>query len=186
MRAIVISGLPCVGKTTVAKIIAETFELPMTGGGDILKEMAIDRGYSAKGNDWWDGSEGMRFLKERETNPDFDKEADRRLAEKIKKGNVVITSYTAPWITKEGFKVWLTGGTDKRAQRMADRDNASAAECERIIKIRDDENRKLYMRLYGIDFGHDMEPFDLVVDTNEIEAAKVADIIIKKIKELKL
>lgn len=183
MKAIVLSGPPAVGKTTAAHILSERLGLPVVGGGDILKEMAQDRGYKVNAADWWDTDEGIRFLKEREANSDFDKEADRRLALKIHGGNVIITSYTAPWIARDGFKVWLSGTDKNRAKRMSARDNESVEKCAKVIEIRDKENAKHYKSLYNIDFDIDTKPFDLVIDTNNITAEEVADIIIKKLKE---
>jgi cytidylate kinase len=33
-------GMPAVGKTTVAKLLAKELKVPLVGGGDILKEIA--------------------------------------------------------------------------------------------------------------------------------------------------
>lgn len=183
MEAIILSGLPAAGKTTVAEIISNKLGFKVTGGGDILKEMATDRGYKVTGMDWWDTPDGVKFLREREGNPEFDKEADKRLAEKIALGNIVVTSYTAPWITDDGFKVWLEGSVQHRTERMAKRDGTKFGDMSQVIKIRDAENKRLYKSLYNIDFGVDKTPFDLIVDTNNITAEKVADIIIKKYEE---
>jgi CMP/dCMP kinase len=185
MEAIILSGLPAAGKTTVAEIISKRLGFKVTGGGDILKEMATDRGYKVTGMDWWDTPDGVKFLREREGNPEFDKEADRRLAQKIEGGNIVVTSYTAPWITKKGFKVWLDGSVKNRTERMAKRDGTAFGEMSHVIKIRDMENKRLYKNLYNIDFGVDKTPFSLIVDTNSITAEEVADIIIKRYKERK-
>ncbi|MCL5100973.1 MAG: cytidylate kinase family protein [Candidatus Marsarchaeota archaeon] len=181
MEAIVLAGFSAVGKTTAAKIIAEKLHLPVVGGGDILREMAIDRGYDPKGEDWWDTEDGIKFAKERDTNPDFDKEADERLAKKIAKGDIVVTSYTAPWISNKGFKVWLSGSIESRASRMLDRDKTTLEECIKVIKIRDQENVGLYKKLYGIDFGNDLKPFHIVIDTNDKTPDEVAEIIIKAV-----
>jgi len=51
--SVIISGLPAVGKTTIARAIADKFNLKQYSGGDVLKEMAIARGYTMSGNDWW-------------------------------------------------------------------------------------------------------------------------------------
>ena len=42
-KSIVISGPPAVGKTTVAKGLAEEFQLQYLSGGDVLKEMAKEQ-----------------------------------------------------------------------------------------------------------------------------------------------
>jgi cytidylate kinase len=166
--------MPAVGKTTVAKILAKELKLPLVGGGDILKEIAQEEGYNAVGDDWWDTAEGMKFLGRRRGSAKFDKEVDARLLKKAQKGDVVITSYTLPWISKKGLKVWLAGTPSSRAVRMAKRDSSTKEESMEVIKKRDKENFKLYKKLYGIEFGEDLAPFHLVVGTDDIQANRVA------------
>ncbi len=48
-------------------------------------------------------------MEERAGSPEFDREVDRRLLARAEKGDVVITSYTLPWLAKDGVKVWLVG-----------------------------------------------------------------------------
>ena len=183
MESIVLSGLPAAGKTTVGGILCDILGFKFLGGGDILKEMAAERGFKVTGREWWDTPEGVKFVKERESNPNFDKEVDRRLEEKIVKGGVVVTSYTAPWIINAGFKVWLGGSIVRRTERMARRDGTDIKDMRKVIQVRDSENSKLYKNLYNIDYGRDLSPFNLIVDTNEISPEEVADIIIKKYRE---
>ena len=77
MDVILISGLPASGKTTVAKMLAEKLGFSVVGGSDALKELAKTKGYKPIGNDWWDTSEGIKFLKERASDPEFDMETDK-------------------------------------------------------------------------------------------------------------
>ena len=183
MKAIIISGMPAAGKTTVAGILGKKLGLKVVGMGDVLKEMAKEQGYSITGEDWWDTSEAMKFLKERETNPDFDREADTKLIEMISKGDIIITSWTAPWLSKDGYKVWLAAKVQNRAARMARRDNTNEKEALSTTKTRDRENYKLFKGLYNFELGKDLTPFDLIVDTDSIAAEQVAEIVLKKIKE---
>ena len=182
MRAIIISGMPAVGKTTVSRKVADAMGVPLLGGGDVLKEMAVEEGYAPGGEDWWDTAEGMKFLNERKKSPDFDKEVDSRLLAKAKKGNVVITSYPVPWLTKEGIKIWLSGGVESRARRMAKRDGLPVSKCREILSIRDVENYKLYRKIYSIEFGKDLKPFDLVVETDDIDESRVAEVVSRYVK----
>ena len=182
MDAIIISGMPAVGKTTVSRVVAKSLGAPMMGGGDVLKEMAVEEGYSPGGEDWWDTGEGMKFLAERKRSSDFDKEVDARLLQKVKKGDVVVTSYPLAWLTDTGIRVWLAGDTKRRAARMAKRDHLSEAECLSVLTVRDEENYKLYKKIYGIEFGKDLKPFDLVIDTDQIEESKVAEIVLKYVR----
>ncbi len=182
MKAIIISGMPAVGKTTVSKQVAEELKIPMVGGGDVLKEMAVEEGYTPGGEDWWDRGEGMKFLQQRKKSPDFDRDVDARLIQKTKKGDVVITSYPVPWLSKDGLKVWLSGSVKSRAARMARRDGLPVSRCKKVLSIRDEENYKLYKKIYGIEFGRDLKPFDLVIETDAIGEEKVAQIVIRYVK----
>ncbi|MHB8699950.1 MAG: cytidylate kinase family protein [Nitrososphaerales archaeon] len=169
-----ISGMPSVGKTTAAKAIADKFTLRLLAGGDMLKEIAIERGYALSGSEWWDGEEGMRFLSERKNNPDFDREVDRRLIENVKGGGVVITSYTVPWICDAGLKIWFGATQNTRARRLAGRDQVPFQIALKIVRHRDSQNRKLYKNLYGIKFGTDLSIFNYVIDTDNLSAKEVA------------
>ncbi|MDA4126092.1 MAG: cytidylate kinase family protein [Thaumarchaeota archaeon] len=185
MKAIIISGMPAVGKTTVSKAVAEALSTPMVGGGDVLKEMAIEEGYTPGGEDWWDKGEGMKFLQERKRSSGFDKEVDSRLLQKAKKGHVVITSYPVPWLTKDGLNVWLSGSVKSRAARMAKRDGIPVSRCLQVLSVRDVENYKLYKKIYGIEFGKDLTPFDLVIETDSIDESRVAKIVLHYVKSRK-
>ncbi len=182
MDAIIVSGMPAVGKTTMSKAISEALGIPLVGGGDVLKEMAVEEGYVSGGGDWWDTKDGMRFLSERKKSPGFDREVDSRLLQKAKKGSVVITSYPLPWLTEKGLKVWLSGSAKSRARRMAKRDRMTVPQCLKVLSVRDSENYKLYKKIYGIEFGKDLRPFDLVVDTDSIEESRVAEIVLRYVK----
>lgn len=181
--SIVISGMPSVGKTTAAETIAKKFGLKHVAGGDMLKLMAYERGYKPSGSEWWDTKEGMKFLSERKRNPDFDKEVDRRLAEHMRKGRVVITSYSIPWIYKKGLKLWFHAPQKIRALRLAGRDMISAKKALAIIRKRDSENKLLYRKLYKIRFGEDLSPFNFIIDTQNVGAEEVARIACKLVSE---
>lgn len=173
--AVIISGMPSVGKTTAADEIAKRFHLKHLAGGDMLKQIAFERGYRPSGSDWWDTPEGMKFISERKKNPEFDKEVDRMLADHINRGGVVITSYSMPWLSpNDGLKLWFDASQTTRASRLAGRDSISKTKALDIIRRRDRENKRLYKKLYGIEFGRDMTPFNFRIDTNDLSAAEVA------------
>ena len=99
--SVVISGSAAVGKTTLAHALAKEFGFKLYNGGDILKEIARQQGYVISGNDWWDSDEAIGFMKERKKNPVFDKQVDEKLINIAKKGSVIITSHTLPWLATE-------------------------------------------------------------------------------------
>ena len=129
----IISGPPAIGKTTVAQGLAEEFNLKHLSGGDILKEMAEAEGFSSHGDDWWDTQDGMNFLEKRKINTDFDKKVDEKLQELFHQGNVVITSYTLPWLVNDGIKLWLSGSFVNSARRMKTRDNVTELDALEVV-----------------------------------------------------
>jgi len=168
--SIVISGWPAVGKTTIAGKLSEEFGLVMYNGGDILKMLAAEKGYSTARDDWWDTADAKKFMQERKSDPSFDKKVDKKLSDLVKKGEAVITSYTVPWLVKEEsvIKLWLRGSPENRARRMANRDGISFAEAKKIIALRDDENKEIYRRMYGFCFGEDLTVFDYMLNTDRL------------------
>ena len=180
--SIVISGWPAVGKTTIACKLAEEFDITMYNGGDILKMLAEEenKGYSVKRDDWWDTIEAKKFMEERNSDPSFDKKVDDKLIQIVKKGGAVITSYTLPWLVVDEsiiiIKLWLRGSQENRAKRMANRDGISFAEAERITKLRDEENKRIYYKLYGFRFGEDLTVFDYVLNTDRLSLDSLIEI----------
>ena len=174
--SIVISGWPAVGKTTIAAEIAKEFDFKIYNGGDILKLLAGDRGYSISGNDWWDTEQAKKFMAERKANLYFDKQVDQKLVEIARLGKAVITSYTLPWLVQDAIKFWLKGSQDNRAKRMAKRDNLSLLQAKKIIKMRDDENKNIYRKLYGFNFGKDLNVFDFSLNTDLVDLDSLVEI----------
>jgi len=182
-RSFIISGPPAVGKSTVAEAIGRRFGLKVYAGGEALKEVAARRGYTPKGVEWWDTPEGLRFLAERAANPEYDKEVDSRLIEMLKQGNVVVTSYTLPWLTDLGIKIWLNASFESRARRMVERDKIRYEEALSIVKKRDEENKELYQKIYGIEFGKDLSVFDLVLNTEYLNKDAVIEVVEAFVKQ---
>ncbi len=183
-KSIVISGPPAVGKTTVAKGLAKEFKLQYLSGGDVLKEMANERGFDSKGDDWWDTDDGMEFLNQREENSDFDKKLDAKLITLFNQGGMVITSYTLPWLIKDGICIWLEGSHQSSTKRMQSRDNMSPEEAYEITKERFDKNKALYKKLYNFDFGEDKSVFDLLINTDNLTAQQVIDVTKETVRKL--
>ena len=184
LRSVIISGPPAIGKTTVAKGLANEFNFKHLSGGDILKEIAEEEGFSSKGDDWWDTQDGMNFLDKRKTNPEFDKKVDQKLQEHFHQGNVVITSYTLPWLVNDGIKLWLSGSFENSAKRMKTRDKVTELDALKVVKKRFDENKEIYKSLYNFEFGEDLSVFDKIINTDDLNAEEVLDIAKSTVREL--
>ncbi len=177
--SIVISGWPAVGKTTMATQLAKEFNLKLYSGGDILKMLAAGaKGYATSRGDWWDTNEAKLFMKERNSNPSFDNQVDKKLIAIIKSENSVITSYTLPWLVygERVIKFWLRGSQENRARRMANRDDISYTAAKRVIRIRDEESKNIYKNLYRFDFGEDLKVFDFCLNTDILSLSSLIDV----------
>ena len=184
--SVVISGSAAVGKTTLAHALAKEFGFKSYNGGDILKEIARQEGYVISGNDWWDTDEAIGFMKERKKNPVFDKQVDEKLINIAKKGSVIITSHTLPWLATESITFWLSASQEKRSERMSQRDKITVTDALRIVKMRDRENKKIYKKIYGSDFGDTLEVFDFMINTEILALDSVVYLCKEIIKRMKI
>ena len=171
--------MPASVKTSVAIKVAKKYSMNYLCGGDILKEIAISKGYHPSGNDWWDTKNGMKFLEERKKSFRFDREVDDKLVKLIEEGGVVVTSYTAPWISTEGLKIWLKASPNIRSKRLASRDKIPYIEAKKIVKKRDSENIAIYKKIYGFNIDKDLSVFHLVLDTDNLSKNQVIEIVFK-------
>jgi cytidylate kinase len=183
-KSVIISGPPAVGKTTVAKGLANEFGFKYLSGGDALKELAKEQGFEGEGDDWWDTPEGMKFLNQRSQNSEFDKKVDKKLIELFNEGGKVITSYTLPWLVDDGIKIWLEGSHQSSANRMKTRDNMTKEDALEITKKRYEENKTLYKKLYNFDYGEDKSVFDKVINTDDLDADQVYEIVKSTVKKM--
>jgi CMP/dCMP kinase len=178
---ICISGMAGTGKSTLAKKLAEKFGLKCYSGGDALKELAATEGFDVARQGWWESPEGLNFLNERLKDPKFDKTVDAKLLEYAQQGNVLLDSWTMPWLLKHGFKIWLLASLDKRAARVAVRDKISVEEAFKVLEEKEGRTKAIYKELYGFSLGEDLEPFDLILDTDNLTAQEVFEILCRVI-----
>jgi cytidylate kinase len=183
---ICISGMAGTGKSTLSKKLAEKYNLKCYSGGDALKELAAAEGYDVSREGWWESPEGLNFLKERVNDPKFDKAVDAKLLEYAKQENVLLDSWTMPWLLKNGFKIWLTASIEKRAARVAERDKITINQALKVLEEKEAKTKAIYKRLYGFALGEDFEPFDLVLDTDNLNAEEVFEVLCRVIGNMVL
>jgi len=161
------------GKSTIARRIAENYGLRLFSGGNALKTLAIEMGYKPIERGWWESEEGLRFLQQRLRDPDFDKKVDQKLLEQAKKGNVVLDSWTMPWLFKNGYKIWVDASKKIRVKRLAKRDQMTLEKATRVLEEKEAATKTIYAKLYGFCLGEDFSPFDLIVDTDKLDEDEV-------------
>ena len=172
-----ISGMAGTGKSTLAKKIAQKYGLNYYSGGDALRALAADEGYNSLSNGWWESPEGLSFLDKRKRDPRFDRTVDKKLLEYAAQGNVLLDSWTMPWLVKQGFKIWLTASVEKQAERISRRDIITVEQSLRALREKEARTKAIYKQLYGFALGEDFAPFNLVLDTDNLGAEEVFQVL---------
>jgi len=174
---ICVCGLAGSGKSTAAKKLARKYRFRYYSGGDALKALALEEGYRPKKRGWWESPEGLRFLEKRSKDQKFDHEIDRKLLEVAKEGNVVLDSWTMPWLLKDGFKIWLEAAVEERAARLARRDGTDYDEALTALRRKEEQTKTIYEKLYGFSLGEDFAPFQFILDTNNLTSYEVFKVL---------
>jgi len=161
------------GKSTVAKKLAEKYGLKYYSGGEALKALAIESGYKPVERGWWESKEGSSFLQQRSRDSSFDRQIDEKLIKAARLGDIVLDSWTMPWLLKKGFKVWLECPEKVRAERLATRNGISFQAALKALRDKEERTKRIYKRLYGFNLGEDFSPFDLILDASDLSADEV-------------
>jgi CMP/dCMP kinase len=176
---ICICGMAGTGKSTLAKKIAQKYGLRYFSGGDALRALAAEKGYNSSANGWWESPEGLKFLEQRKANSEFDKIADQKLLQYASEGNVLLDSWTMPWLLQGGFKIWLTASVEKQSERIAKRDHMTSTQALEALKEKEANTKAIYKQLYGFNLGEDFSPFNLILDTDNLAAEDVFKVLCK-------
>ncbi len=165
---VVISGPPGSGKSTVAKEVARKLGLRYLSAGKIFREMAKELNVDV-----------IQLNEEAVRNPQIDLEIDRRTLEEAKRGNVVIEGHLTAWIARPyaDLCVYLTAPLKVRAERIAKREGKEIEKVLKEMTLREELHMMRFKMLYGIDI-RDLSPFDLVVNTENVEPEKIVKMIL--------
>ena len=180
---ITISGTLGSGKSTVAKLVANKLSLKNYQSGGFMREMATERGMT---------------LNEFQILAEKDKSIDHEIDERQKKlgqteNNFILEARLGYHFIPDSFKIYLKTNTEVAAERIQKSMEKTNSERERegltndkqeIIKSlerRRESEKKRYKDFYNIDY-EDETNYDLVIDTSNINAEQVSEIIVEKIK----
>src|SRR3989304_7255907 len=153
-----ISGMAGTGKSTLAKKLAHKYGLKYYSGGDALKALAAEEGYDTSGRGFWGRLEGLRFLERREKDSRFDEAVDEKLLEYAKIGNVLLDSWTMPWLLKAGFTIWLLASMGQKGGKGAQKKQFTVEEALQMLKEKEAKTKAIYKQLYGFNLGEDFKP----------------------------
>jgi cytidylate kinase len=165
---IAISGRSGCGNTTVSKMIADSFNLRFINF--TFRSLAKERGLDLK-----------EVLELAANDDSWDREVDtRQVALAMEDGGCVLGSRLAIWmLTEADLKVYLTASPLIRAQRIVKREGGSLDEIAAFTAERDRQDHGRYLKLYNIDTD-DYNFADLIIDTDNISAQEIVNLIIDK------
>ena len=159
---ILLSGLSGTGSTTAAKRVAADFNLAYLYGGQIFRNLAVERGISLE-----------ELAESLEHDPEAEREIDRRLVAAGMNDNVLIEGRTIGWIFPPevpSVRIWLLCDLSERLRRVQAREHHPRS-AENLLRREASDNRR-YGELYGIE-EDDFSPFDLVIDTTTMPVDEV-------------
>lgn len=186
-RVVIVFGLGASGKSTLARALAARLGLRLVHPSGLIRQLmegdSPEPDRSRCNDGYWESEEGMRRLSRRlRQDAPVDVEVTQILLREVDRGEVVIDSWSLPWLSLLGTKIHLRASLAVRAKRAAARANISSTLAAQRIEQKDFETRDLFLRLYGFDIFHDFEDrFHLTVDTEALTAEQVESRVLAKL-----
>jgi len=127
----------------------------------------------------------VQLLEMASSDPSYDRLLDERQVKMAHQADCVIGSRLAIWLVRDAeLKVYLHASSDVRSKRIQQREGGAYDEVLAFTKRRDQVDRERYLSIYGID--NDRFDFaDLVINTERLDADRIADTIVAAIGGLK-
>src|SRR3989338_8439649 len=109
---IIIFGFSGSGKSTIANLVGEKYGLRVIHPSGILRDLyekkKVDLGNTRYNTGFWESEEGVKLFESRlDEDEPLDVVSDRILVREAERGNVVIDSWSLPWLTDKGRKICL-------------------------------------------------------------------------------
>ena len=163
---ITVAGHHGSGRSTNAKLLAESLGLRYISTGMLFRERAEELGVSLE--------EMNRIASE---DPDFDNWLDNRTREESRNRGVVIDANLSAWMTEDpDLKIVVTCPFEKRVKRIADREGRDFSEVERETRGREEIELERYKEYYGVDIS-DLSVYDVILNTGLFSVEAVANIL---------
>lgn len=180
---IIIFGFSGSGKSSVADALGRRLKRRVIHPSSILRELLEGKKpnliKTKAGRGFWESAAGVRlFTKRLESKQPLDLICDQILLDEIVAGGIIIDSWSLPWLTPNGIKIYLKANRALRCQRILTRTYHDLTRARNIIRLKDIETRKLYLSHKGFDIAKDTGVFDLVINTAQLTKKEVTSRIL--------
>ncbi len=171
---ILISGTIGTGKSTLGKHLARQMKRSYISASDfhralLEKQLHVTK---QKANDpsFWE-THGNDANHLRQKNHAHDRRVDREVMRALHaQPHSVTDARLAPWLHKgKAIRIWIQVSEKESARRVSGRDGMSVASVFPTIRKRYRADQALWKEIYGIEYGKDLSPFDLVINTEGFE-----------------
>jgi cytidylate kinase len=185
---IVIGGPGSSGSSTIAKMLAEHFNLERVYAGGIFREFVKDLGYESL-DDFFNKEKEEKFF-------ELDRKVDEFLIERAKAGNVLIESKVFGALSsKENIpctvKIWLDSSLHVRVKRLAGKQENLRGLRKiwfYIVNAFNLTRRRVkdgarYKELYDVEYDRQELYNDIVLDSSKLNAKETFDLILERIED---
>ena len=175
---IFVCGVAGGGKSVLCERLAQHYGIEYVPTSGVLRSL-IAQGLqgtalaATKNKGFWESEEGKQFMRQRASNPEFDRELDKELLLRVARGGLVCDSWTLPWLSKKGFKIWLEASDAIRFSRISQRNHSPLSAVAVQVRSKEEKSIALYERLYGFVWGKDLGVFDSIIDTDPLTKVEV-------------
>ncbi|OVE75071.1 hypothetical protein BVX95_00265 [archaeon D22] len=174
---ITVSGKAGSGKSTIAKELARILSYKHYSMGDLQRELAKERGLTIE--EW-----NIEQAKDSTT----DNMIDDKMTEIGKtQDDFVIDAWLGANFVPDAIKIWLDVDIDEAIKRRLSHKREEESfedpeEVKRSILNRAKVNQERWIRYYDFDY-LDMDNYDIIVDTTNLNPEEIIKEILEKIKE---
>ncbi|MDP2103870.1 MAG: cytidylate kinase family protein [Candidatus Gracilibacteria bacterium] len=168
------------GKSTLGKAIAEHFTFERYSTGDFMRDMALERGISLI---------DLNLASEKDGGIIDAILDDRQKQFGLTKDHFIIDGRLAFHFIPHALKIFLTVDPEEAARRIFEDTSRAGVESHtnidevlENIKIRRSSENERYKKYYNISI-HNMDLYDIVIDTTGLSPNEVAEKIILEIEK---
>ena len=172
MVLITVGGPPGSGTSTLCRLLMERTNLRYIYAGQLFRDQAMERGMTL-----------MEFSTLCLEDPSIDRKLDDVMLEEARAGEAILEGrMIGPLCAKNAIaslKVYVDADPVERARRVMERDGGTLEDVVRTMEMREDLEKKRYVRYYGID-PTDTSWYDIVIDSTHHRPEQVLEIVMKK------